>query len=549
MIVIIYWNGVVSVYNSKLKNFAVKNMLLILFIFISSLYLYFIINQNIERFITPFQVTSNKEITLLSKNLFYWVLFFLILVYILLIIIIFKYIKLVEWKFFVISSFIGICLVLIVPPFDQLDEMEHYYRAYEVSEFKYLNQNINGHLGNYIPTSLIETVNKVRYIHQEGYRYDIVKSSFSTPLNVENKTFYRNYASMYPPLLYIPQAIGVWISKMLGVAPIVILYIGRMLNLFTYIIISFLAIKITPFKKQFLFLICLLPMSLIQASSLSADGLTISSAILFTSFILKVSYDKENVIVKNKKLLILTILGIIVSCSKIVYIPLVLLFFLIPHKKIGTVYNKYYVKILFLVLISILPMIIWNILNLDNLAVPDMRGGPNVSPDKQIQYIINHPISYVKVIFNTLITSGMDQFYALIGKYVTNYQYQLTPFQLLGFLFLIFVSSVPKREYSFIKEDILVKDKFIILFIAISILVLIYTALYTGFTNISSPLIAGVQGRYFLPIFFMTFLCFSTNKIVILDKEFDNYFTIFTFYLLYYTLIDYILKINAAIPF
>ena len=86
-----------------------------------------------------------------------------------------------------------------------------------------------------------------------------------------------------------------------------------------------------PFSKELLLLIALMPMSLQQAASLSQDSFTNAIAFLFVAYCFKIAYNIEKCSVKDK--IILFGLAVIISLCKIVYLPLILLYFLIPHDR------------------------------------------------------------------------------------------------------------------------------------------------------------------------------------------------------------------------
>lgn len=83
-------------------------------------------------------------------------------------------------------------------------------------------------------------------------------------------------------------------------------------------------------------------------------------------------------------------------------------------------------------------MLIWNLLNLKNLAVPDVRGDTGISPSNQVHYVLTHPFRYIKTMFDTLISLGDSQFMGMLGKAVTNYGYSLSSSLVFGFIFYYF---------------------------------------------------------------------------------------------------------------
>ncbi|AIQ38143.1 MULTISPECIES: DUF2142 domain-containing protein [Paenibacillus] len=510
---------------------------------------YLTVNDQEQQGSIYFNLSGISTKALMSAKSFYLLLVAFTVFFIAIIIVVIRLRDNIAKVFVVLSLSIGIIMVFLFPPFDHLDELEHYYRAYEVSEGKFINQTVDGQIGNYIPYSLISTVDKVRYIHQTGFQYKIVDEAFSMKLNPDERTFYRNYASIYSPVLYIPQALGIIVSRVFNAAPITMLYLGRLFNFLAYISIIYFSLKIVPFKKMLILIIALLPMSLIQASSLSADAVIIASSILFISIILKLTYTKEVSKITTKDICLLVLVGMFMSISKPVYVPLLLLIFIIPYQKFGAKKN-YFKKIFLILTCCTLPMIIWNLMSLTNIAVPDLRGGESVSPSDQVHFVLTHPFRYIKVIFDTFLNLGSQQFLAMLGKTVTNYGYGLSPVLIFGFIFLLFFMAIPNRSY--LEEErmqVKVSQKIIFMAIISCVLVLTYTALYTGFTPVGGSIINGIQGRYFLPVSPLFFLLFASSSVIIKDKKIDKYLMMSLCVLLFSLLLNYILKVNGVIPF
>lgn len=509
----------------------------------------FFINDQIQDGSIYFKLFASNTTAALTNGTFYLLLISFLLLFVVVTLLIFKFRGNVQKIFVILSLSIGLFFVVIFPPFEHLDELDHFYRAYEVSEGKFINQTVNGELGNNIPTSLISTVNKVRYVHYTGYQYNVVKDTFSMELNPQERVFHRNYASIYSPVLYIPQALGVLLGRIFNSPPIMMLYLGRLFNFLAYVITVFFSLKILPFKKNLFLVIALLPMTLIQATSLSADALMIGSSFLFISVVLNLGYNKKILEINTKDFWILTTVGMYMSISKPVYLPLLLLIFAIPYQKFGDKI-KYTKKILIILVSSLLPMLIWNLLNLKNLAVPDVRGDTGISPSNQVHYVLTHPFRYIKTMFDTLISLGDSQFMGMLGKVVTNYGYSLSSSLVFGFIFLLLFTAILKSsDYERDSLTINVKGKLIFVVIIVGVIILTYTALYTGYTTVGNNLILGIQGRYFIPVSPLLFLIISSNNIVIKDRKIDIYVILSLCLLLFIVLLNYILKINGAIPF
>ena len=97
-----------------------------------------------------------------------------------------------------------------------------------------------------------------------------------------------------------------------------------------------MAIKLTPVHKWVLLILSLMPITLSQGGSLSADSFTIAISFLVIAIFLKFSFDYKKKDIKKKDIGILFILILMLALSKQTYFLLVFLFFLIPAAKFGS---------------------------------------------------------------------------------------------------------------------------------------------------------------------------------------------------------------------
>jgi uncharacterized membrane protein len=78
------------------------------------------------------------------------------------------------------------------------------------------------------------------------------------------------------------------LAKLSSQSAIVVLYGARLANLVVYLLLVYVALRILPLGRPVLFCIALMPMTLHQAASVSADALTIASAFLLRAPLPKV---------------------------------------------------------------------------------------------------------------------------------------------------------------------------------------------------------------------------------------------------------------------
>ncbi|MGJ7910809.1 DUF2142 domain-containing protein [Neobacillus sp. LXY-1] len=489
-----------------------------------------------------FKVLKVENKPLLSKTAFVLVGVALLLLFLGSVVLIRKCSDHLHKVFLIIAIPFGLIITLIIPPFDQFDEIEHYFRSFEVSEGKFTNQTVDQRLGNYIPISLVDTVQDVRFIHQDGFKYELVRQEFAKKLDSDHRIFTRNYASSYPPLIYFPQALGMMLGRLIFDSPLAMMYLGRLFNLIAYISIVYMALKIVPVKRKLFFTLALIPAPLILAASLSADGITDATALLFVAYILHLAYGKVNQI-NRKHIATAILIGLFIALSKIVYIPILFLFLIIPTSKFSSK-KEYIKKFAYLFIGCMIPFVIWNLMNLKNMSVPDLRINPGVSPGDQVKFVLTHPLYYVKYFIDTLYSEGNTLVISMLGKATSNYLYQAPSIVIFSYLFMLLLFGIIKEETE-ISIPVRNIDRFIFLGIFSIVFLLIYTALYVGFSPVGAPIIGGVQGRYMIPIAALFFLSLSYPKIVSKDGKLG--FLIYTIVQcsMFTLLLHYLVDINS----
>lgn len=135
------------------------------------------------------------------------------------------------------------------------------------------------------------------------------------------------------PVFYLPQAVGFSLARALGLGSMGLLFLGKFLNLCCYVALTALAVRTTPLGKSWFAAAGLLPMSLSLAASLSYDAGLIGTVFLFTALIFKLAYGSEEI--RARELIALCILAALFGPCKLVYAPLIFLFWIVPSRVFG----------------------------------------------------------------------------------------------------------------------------------------------------------------------------------------------------------------------
>lgn len=132
---------------------------------------------------------------------------------------------------------------------------------------------------------------------------------------------------------YLPQALGIRMARNNGSNFFTVLRWGRIANLVCYLILAALAVALAPATVRGLMAcVTLLPMPLQLAGSLSPDASVLGMVFCFTALCLRLRKKKAATWEK----LLLIVLGGAVGPAKAIYLPVILLCFIIPTENLDS---------------------------------------------------------------------------------------------------------------------------------------------------------------------------------------------------------------------
>jgi len=453
-----------------------------------------------------------------------------------------------DFFFIIFASFFGLIILLLTPPFQIPDEINHFYRAYQISEGNFIPVKQNNRLGGYIPTS-IEKITEpflgLRCNTNEKTNYKTIFEISKTPLNETGKKFvdFPN-TGIYSPISYFPQSVSILILRKLNLPPLYLFYGARIFALLFWVFSIFYAIKIIPFYKWFFTLIALLPMSLFINTSMSADVVTNSLSFILIAHILKLSYSDFFSI---PSFVITSIIIILLASAKLVYTPIVLLLLLIPKENF---YNKrtYYFQLIALFIISFGTVLFWSKI-MNSLYIPysmynaQFRDTATLiqcaDMHEQMQYILSHGLYLFYVFVNSMKHSFDMYFQGYIGTFGW-----LDTSLPIWFIYLSYTILFIVALSDGCKSISLKLNRKIILFLCLLIIIsLVLLSQHLTWDCVGGDIIQTIQGRYFIPAFPLLFMLFYNSKfnnskivipVVIVFSFFSLLFTINTLYTRYY---------------
>lgn len=416
--------------------------------------------------------------------------------------------KIDKANFFVISALIlGIGIGTLVIPLTKYDEHTHFWRAYEISK-RHLTSSWN----TTMPKSVIDLViGDDGVYHINDRKYSDLKENLTKKLEPkEEAALFVGGAGAYSPFNYIPQLVGITIGRLMHLNPVIIAYLGRLTNFLFFILVVYTAIKIMPKEKwkNIIIVIALLPMTLSLATSMSPDSLAISLAILLISYIFKLKYDEKDI--KFGSICLLSILCIMTSLVKIAYLPLIILFLLIPSNKLK---NKklYYSVFTGTMILAIVINLVWM-----SIAGQGGTAATRTNPTEQIYFVLSNPLGFIANLGATLVENFGEYVTTMVGGWNTTAFGELL--LIIALVFTVFKENQQEKDES--KIVLTKKDKIIISIAIILCVLLIFAGLYVQWTIARLNRVEGIQGRYFLPILAGVLILLESNKLKVNIKNY-----------------------------
>jgi uncharacterized membrane protein len=412
-----------------------------------------------------------------------------------------------EYAFCVIALVFGILMLVFSLPFRGPDELIHFYRSYSISEGNVLCEvekppGSEGRkaleskwVGNEIPHSVQVTADRTV---QKIDRLPINPKAIPSALNIPDRSSPRALVSysmwssiaMYSPLGYLPQAFGIALGRVFSLSPLLLLYLARLFNLLAFTALVFLAIRTTPVLRWTMVLLGVMPLTINLAASVSADAMAIGLSFLFTAYILRLAFSPEGDLITRRQLGLVLAMALLLALSKPPYFLLVLLFLLIPSRKLAG-RKAYAASFAVITGATLAVVLLWSML-VRGAYVPRIE---SVAPGSQVTYILRNPFRYGWIMLRTAYTFKSfwpRMFVGGIGFLEVNLP--------LAFLVSYMVALPAAAVVDPVERTPSLREKGVSLGTFLLVAAVTLTTFYITWTPVGNRIIEGFQARYLLPI-------------------------------------------------
>lgn len=412
-----------------------------------------------------------------------------------------------EHVFTLLLAVFGLAFAFGMPPCQVADEISHFHRAYHISEGHLVPEMVGEWGGGLLPASILrvaQTFGRLAFHPENQARWEDFRSLSTLPLNRDERSAVPFHTAYYTFVPYLPQALGMALTRWLGLGPLGIFYAGRLANLFLALLLVYGAIRITPVFKLVFGSVALLPISVHQFASLSYDGCTIGVSFLLAAVFLRLAVDGKARAGGGVSAVLHALTGWLTLC-KFPYVLLILLYLAVPVSRFGG-WRRYLLTAAGLVLIA--STMTAASMHMKKYAPGRMSSVEGPSIDLQMRFIRRHPARFAEICSVTVAEHGklwIDHL-ACLGWLDT----RVNPLAVhLFFLFMVVVVLGDRTEGFHAGARLKMCALASVLLSALWIL----AALYICGNAVRAPLILGVQGRYFVPLLPLLLLCFSNRTV------------------------------------
>jgi uncharacterized membrane protein len=393
----------------------------------------------------------------------------------------------------------GLGFAFLTPPLAGYDEPYHFLRTYQVSEGHLVATHHGNELGGTVPAGLTKDLDSLL---TDGVfardRTKVLKHLGDAPARGPKTFIDFAPSAVYSPVPYAPAALLMAIGRALGVSTLVLMYLGRIGCLLGTIGLLAYAVARMPTRKWMLATVALLPVTVLQASMLSADGITIALALLVLALALNTATTPRGEVTK-RRLIELAIATVALGFAKPPYI-LFALAFAIPWRRHGGAVARALVAA---TAAGFAATAAWGAYASSVYISPRYPSAghdrfavfTHVDPHKQETLMVHHPWGFLHTIERTLVSSWHSFLHDVVAQAPL---VSLPPWVVVAGVVILAAGAVVPLAAS--QTVLRWRGRALLLATALATFVGLMALAYAGWNAVGAPLISAFQGRYLVPL-------------------------------------------------
>jgi uncharacterized membrane protein len=313
-----------------------------------------------------------------------------------------------------------------------------------------------------------------------------------------------NPVSFYFPVFYVPSAIGLGVSRLVGLRPFQAVYAGRFVAFLYYAIAGLLALMLARRGQAMIFLALSMPMALAIGASCNPDG-----PLLATTTVGAALFSRG---ARKWGALCMGLVILVKPPYALLALPLLMP---LPPVRAWLTARMMLFKRLAMVAITVLPGIVWFIYGMRAVSAPTewpvyhpgplWPGNPAAlfhatNPTEQLRSVVAHPITFLLMVWSYFVPGPQLYWLAKSTVGILGWLQILLPptiykMWLLGAAGAVLADMVTQTDTS-----PTLKDSAVLLAGIVITIVAIWLSQYLNWSLVGNARIDGPSGRYLLPL-------------------------------------------------
>ena len=407
---------------------------------------------------------------------------------------------------------LGLAYLVVLPPLQAPDEVAHLYRAVELSEGVCIPDPQTT-----VPKTLVDWARL--YPPQVELDHRVTFQEFtgdypgkSTPKARMPLPFLAS--NIYSCIPYVPAAAGIAFGRVLGMRPFWVHFLGRFANILVFAGLVTVSLSLLPGFRLLLFCLALMPMTLQQAASVSADSFTLGITFLFTAYVIFLAFGPIERI-RIRQMAAAAALAAVMTVCKFNPWPVLLVALISPAKLGGK--QRWIVSVFAVLLIAIGTAGVARWANNRNAAafVEDRRmQGKDV--DANTRFIRQNPATYAAVVSRSIPVQGVEYLREFVGK-LGSLSLPLPGWIAWVYVILLLVAAAVSAGPVVLgaAKRLLIAGIGVMSVLSMFVLLWVFEADAGAIREaaVGQGVNPRLQGRYFIPVSFVFLLAFGVRRI------------------------------------